>query len=333
MVRCWIALVVFLGSSAIAQERDRVVPLEDQWRALVGAEWARFEHRPNTFRYDLNGHGGIEFSGALKDPPFAGDRSVEKIEGVLFLQCPTRRAAVVTVRLLDAHGDRIGAQFTEPARLTFLFPPAGSPIDTLVEGVCTNTLANLRTVGADLGYRPTRPALEVQSIRDIALGARLPMSIPECGALTPSRHAELLVSQINPALPIRCAIAGREPVLLMSPDADDPRRWANVGSVELAEGRVKAAYNFLDGAVLDRQMTRMVTEFGLPTEVRVRADPGVPGGRSREFAWIGADQVLTLIDREYFPRTKSVLTVTGLIARSDWNRQRRPVARELSAIR
>lgn len=328
----WLLVFCFCTTPALAQLRERVAPLEDSWRALVAADWARFEHRPTTFRYDRNGHGGIEFSGALKDPPFFDDRSVEKLEGVLFLQCPTRRAAIVAVKLLDEHGDRISVQASEPARLTFLFAPPGGPIDALIEGVCTGTLADLRTVGGDLGYRPQRPTLEVTSMRDIALGARLPMSIPECGALDPRRHAELLAGQINPAIPIRCAMTGRDPVLLMSPDASDERRWQHVGSVHLQEGRVSAAFSFLETEVLDRQMTRMVTEFGLPTEVRVRFDPGVPGGRSREFAWIGRDQVLTLIDRESFGRARNVLTVTGLIARAEWNAQRRPIERNLSIM-
>ena len=80
------------SATAVAQyiPNEPVAPLEDEWRALIGSDWSRFQMLPNSFRYDGTGHGGFEFVGALTDTPLFDGRAIERVEGVMFLQCPTR---------------------------------------------------------------------------------------------------------------------------------------------------------------------------------------------------------------------------------------------------
>lgn len=315
------------SATAVAQyiPNEPVAPLEDEWRALIGSDWSRFQMLPNSFRYDGTGHGGFEFVGALTDTPLFDGRAIERVEGVMFLQCPTRRAAIVSVRFFDTHGDRLAVQMSERSRVKFLFAAPRGAVDELIERACTNSLATVKMAREELGYRPTRPVLGVTSIRGIALGVPLPDSIPACGELSPRRHAELLNGAGKATG--RCAVwpnSSRDTALLMTPMPASDRTWDQAGTITFrGDGAVGIDF-YIDPKLLDDQMSRMVAEFGLPTEVRTRADDKLPNRMSRQFNWIGENQVLSLVDSEYFDHSRATLTVTRFLTREEWVAAPRP---------
>ncbi len=295
---------IALAAAAAAADSVPIAPMREETRALVRAEWARFSAIPGTLHSFNNGHGMLVFHGEPKTPPAHPSARAAVVDGILFFQCPTRRAALSFARFLDAERRDLGAERSDG--LHFHVAAPGGAIDGAIEQVCN-------AAPRDLGYVAAPPTITSTGWRDVRIGEPLPEKIPACVELTPKRHAELLAASESHC---QHAAPGATAVSVYAPSAAGERAWRQTAVVLMRERKVAGVYEFLGPHEVDGMIEMAVRSFGLPTTTR--SSPATDQRMRRELYWIGEQQVVVFMNLERaFPGGGSY-SVIGYVSREQF---------------
>lgn len=290
-------IALLLVESALAA--GPIASMRDETRALVRAEWTSFS--PGVLQSFQNGHGMLVFHGEPKTPPAHESASARSIDGILVIQCPTRRAALSFVRFLDGERRDLGAERADDPR--FFFAAAGGAVDVAVERVCVHE--------GELGYRPAEPVIAITAWRDLRIGEALPEKLPACAEFTPKRHAELLAASDK-----RCRHGDADrpdaSVTVYAPNPASDKSWQQNAVVLLRERRIAGVYEFVGPSEADAMLEMAVRSFGLPTIVRSTA---IGTRYKRELFWVGDAQVVVFLELERAHPSGGVYSAAGYVSR------------------
>lgn len=311
------ALIVVLGAivggAAAAADAPPIATMSDETRTLLRADWAAFTPLPGTFQSFRNGHGMFVFHGRLKSPLARPNGRAATVDGIVFLQYPTRRVALSFARLLDAEQRELSVERTDDPRFHQAAP--GGPLDLTLERFCADPSA--AGDARDLGYRPQPPTITITAWRDVTIGEPLAGKLPACLELTPKRHAELVKmadARCQHADPARPETA----VTVYAPNPKSEDAWHQHAIVVLREGKVAAVYEFLAPEETNSLLEMAVRSFGLPTIVRSTESSAGPGLYKREFYWVGETQVVALTHIDRLHAAGGLYGVAGYLTREQY---------------